>query len=167
MPILWFWLCTASLLTLRRDTKSWLVLASGLLSPVYGAVILVIGSLALQAGDHPAYKFSEVFLLLVSVILFAIGAAALQEYATGTRMRERGIEMSWITRPWSRIVVREWRPQEDGFHLVLTIRSPRFFGMPLMGVSETIVPVPTSRRPALEAFLDEHTATAGKSPGTA
>ena len=163
MPILWFWLCTASLLTLRRDAKSWLALASGLLSLAYGALILVIGFRALQSADHSAYRFPGLFMVLDSVILFVIGAAALQEYVTGTGVREGGITMFWITRPWSRIVVKDWLARQGGFDLVLTIRSPQVFGMQLTRDGEAIVPVSARERPALEAFLTEHTAAAGES----
>ena len=44
--------------------------------------------------------------------------------------------------------------------LRLTIVSPRLFGMPYGPDVERIVPVPAVVRPALEAFLAEHTTTA-------
>ncbi len=145
----------------RCDAKPWRVLASGLLALVMGAVALGFGLWVLQAGDyaagHPAGP-----LILVAVIAFVMGAATLQVYMSGVRVRERGIEILGTFLPWSRVVVKDWYPREAGFDLALSIRSPRLFGMRVMlADGEVIVPVPVSERPALEVFLDEHSATAG------
>ena len=101
------------------------MLASGLLSLAYGAVVLVVGFRALQTTDHSAYKVPGLFMLVVSVILFLIGATALREYSSGTRMRERGIEIFGVSLPWSRILVKDWYPRGGGFDLALTIPSPQ------------------------------------------
>jgi hypothetical protein len=142
-----------------RDAKRWLVLASGLLSLVTGAVALSVGLRALQAGTSWAQPWPGPFMLVLSVFLFVIGVAAIQEYVSGTRVRERGIEMFRTTRPWSRIAVKDWQAREGGFDLHLTVLTSRLFGMRWGPDRE--VPVPASERPALEAFLAEHTATAG------
>jgi hypothetical protein len=42
-PVLWLCVCTLSLGSPRRDAKSWLVLAAGLLSLVNGAALLAVG----------------------------------------------------------------------------------------------------------------------------
>jgi hypothetical protein len=93
-------------------------------------------------------------MILFSVIFFAIGAAVLQEYVSGTRVRERGIELVSTTFRWSRVSVRAWHPRQDGFDLYLSVRPFR----PITRQhrdrkSEFVIPVPASEWPALESFL--------------
>jgi hypothetical protein len=145
----------------RRDANRWLVLASGLFTLVIGAMLLVRGLLVIQPGDHSEYGLPRALLLIYSVISFVIGAAVIQECFSSTRVRERGIEMFSQTRPWSRVVVKDWQAREGGFALHLSILRPQgFFAMPLSLGSEIIVPVPASERRALEVFLAGHTVTA-------
>jgi len=152
-------LCALPFRLSRRDAKRWLVLASGLLALVIGAVVLAVGLRAVQAGDRSAYHLTGALMLVCSVILFVVGAALIQDSTLGTRVRERGIEMFCTTQPWSRIVVKGWHAREGGFALHLAIISPRLFGMPLEDESEIVIPVSASERPALEVFLTGHAAT--------
>jgi hypothetical protein len=69
--------------------------------------------------------------------------------------------MFWTTLPWSRIIVKDWQAREGGFALHLSILSPGLFGMRVGRDSEIIVPLTASERPALEAFLAEHTVASG------
>jgi hypothetical protein len=161
-PMLFPWLAVNNLQSLnpRRDARRWLVLASGLLVLVPGTMLLAIGSRNLHAGNAP-YGLPAWFPFCWSFPLFVSGAAAIQEFASGTRVREGGIEMFATTYPWSRIVVKGWHAREGGFALRLFIASPRLFDVPCMPDRELIVPVPASERPALEDFLAGRTATAG------
>jgi hypothetical protein len=151
----------------RRDARRWLLVTSGLLNLVLAAVVLAMGLQARQAAENPAAKLDSRLIFFSSVMflvmLLAMGGGALQESIWGTRLRERGIEMYLTTIPWSRVVVKDWRPREGGFDLTLSIRPPRLFGWAYAGNSnsEVIVPVPASERPALEGFLAGHTATTG------
>jgi hypothetical protein len=146
----------------RREAKPWRVLASGLLSLVMGALALALGLRALQDGKNPAGQPAGP-LILASAIGFVMGAAALQEYMSGTRVRERGIEAFGTFLPWWRIAVWGWHPREGGFDgiLYLAIPSLRLFRVPVTPDAEVYVPVPASERPALEVFLAGHTATGG------
>ena len=160
-PFLWLCVCTLSLGSPRRDAKSWLVLAAGLLSLVNGAALLAVGLRILRAIANPPDQLPRALLLVGSVIFFVMGAAALQESISGTLVRERGIQMFGTTQPWSRILVKDWQAREGGFDLHLTVLPPRLFGMSVERDSEIIVPVPASERPALDVFLAGHTATPG------
>jgi hypothetical protein len=160
---LFFWsrICNQPWLS-RRDANRWLVLASGSFTVAMGAMLLANGLRVIQLGDHSANGLLRALMLVYSVIFFVLGAGAIQECISGTRVRERGIEMFSWTRPWSRVVVKDWQAREGGFALHLSILSPQgFLAMPLMLGAEIIVPVPASERPALEVFLAGHTATAG------
>jgi hypothetical protein len=87
-------------------------------------------------------------------MFFAIGAGALQEYVSGTRVRGRGIEMLATTFPFSRVLVQGWHPREGGFDLCLSVRPFRLVTQPHRDRdSAFIVPVTASERPALEAFI--------------
>jgi len=81
-----------SLSSPRRDAKRWLVLASALLGLVIGAVVLAVGLRELQAGEIWTQPVPGAFMLVAAVMLFVVGAAAIQEYVTGTRVRERAFE---------------------------------------------------------------------------
>jgi len=146
----------------RRDTKPWRVLAAGLLALVIGTVALGFGLRALQTSENPAGHPAGPF-ILVALFGFVRGATALQEYMSGTRVRERGIEVFGTFLPWWRIVVCGWHPREGGFDgvLYLAIPSLRLFRVPVTPDAEVCVPVPAAERPALEVFLAGHTATAG------
>jgi len=144
----------------RRDTKPWRVLAAGLFALVIGTVALGFGLRALQTSENPAGHPAGPF-ILVALFGFVRGATALQEYMSGTRVREHGIEVFGSFLPWSRVVVKDWHPSEGGFNLALTIHSPQRFGMRVTADGEVVVPVPASERSALEVFLDEHTAAVG------
>jgi hypothetical protein len=160
LPVTWmlaFFVWMLSLNSPRRDAERWLVLASGLLGLVIGAVVLAVGLRALQAGTIWKQALPGPLLLVFSFMLLVAGAAAIQEYVTGTRVRERGIELFRTTWPWSRIVLKDWRAREGGFDLHLTILAPRWYGRPWGRDSEVVVPVIASGRTALEAFLAEHT----------
>jgi len=159
--MLWYVVWMLSLSSPRRDAKRWLVLASGLLSLVIGAVALAVGLRALQAGKFSTLLVPAPFMLVASVMLFVVGAGAIQEYVTGTRVRDRGIELFRTIQPWSRIIFEDWQALEGGFDLHLTILPPRLFGRLSGRDSEAIVPVPAAERAALEAFLAEHTTAAG------
>ena len=155
-------LCMVPFRFRRRDARRWLVLALGLFSLVIGAVVLAVRLLGLEAGDSSPYHFPPGALLFVCTIsLFAIGAAVCEECVLGTRVREGGIQMLCTTTPWSRIVVKHWNAREGGFALHLAVLGPRLFGMGVEAESEVIIPVSASERPALEAFLGTHAATAG------
>jgi hypothetical protein len=146
----------------RRDVHRWLVLASGSLTLVTGAMLLVRGSGIIQLGVNSEFGLFRALMFVYAFVFFAFGAAAIQESISGTRVRERGIEMFSWTRPWSRVVVKDWQAREGGFALHLSILPPQgFLAMPLTRGAEIIVPVPASVRPALEVFLAGHTATAG------
>jgi hypothetical protein len=160
--LLWSSVNTLSVST-RRDAKRWPVLTNGSLVLVLGAVALATGLQTLGAGVHSPSVLPGPLMLTFSAIFFVIGAAAVQEYVTGTRVRERGIEMFWFTRPWSRIVVKDWRTHEGGFDLYINILCPQLFGFQYKRDGEVIVPVPAAERPALEIFLAGHTTTARQS----
>ena len=154
--------CLLSFRLARRDAKWWLVLASGLFSLATGAVILAVELRALQgAGDSSAYRSPEALLLVGSAILFAIGAAVIQDSILGTRVRERSIEIYCTSLPWSRIVVKDWHARDGAFALRLTILPPRLFGVQLEVENEITVPVSAAQRPALEDFLGAHAAISG------
>jgi hypothetical protein len=162
IPWLWVMLFLNSSVLPRRDEKRWLVFASGLIGLVAGAVLLAAGLRILRFADLSVHLWTRSLMIVFSVILFAWGAAVLQESLSGTRVRERAIEVLGTTWLWSRIVVKDWQAREGGFALQLSILSPQgFFDMPIMAGKEVIVPVPASERPALEAFLAGHTATTG------
>ncbi len=144
----------------RRDAKPWRVLAAGSLALVIGTVALAFGLRALQTSENPASHPAGPF-ILIALFGFVRGATAIQEYGSGTRVRERGIEVFGSFLPWSRVAVKDWHTREGGFDLALTIRSPQRFGMRVTSDSEVVVPVPACERPELEVFLDEHTAAAG------
>jgi hypothetical protein len=139
----------------RRDAKPRRVLTSGLLSLVIGAVGLALALWALLDDWQPASYLAGAF--CISAILLVQGAAGLQEYRSGTRVRERGIHIFGTFRPWSHVVVEEWYPRQGGFDLILTIRG---WMIAFPSQRELIVPVHDSDRPALEAFLAAHAATA-------
>jgi hypothetical protein len=145
----------------RRDARRWLVLASGAFGLVVGAGCLAVGLGVFRVGDHFASGSDRAFILLYSVLAFVFGAAAIHESLSGTRVRDGGVEMFGLTRPWSRIVVKDWHEREGGFALRLSIISPRLFGMPYGRDREFNVPVPATERTALEVFLAGHAATAG------
>ncbi len=155
-----FWLMWVGVHTIsvnsRRDAKRWPVAAAGLLGLVAGVASLAVGYLASQAGKNPAPDLPWPLILVYAIIFLVTGAGALQEYFTGTRVRERGIEMFWATRPWSRIAVKDWRAREGGFDLHLIVSSLRVFGTQWGPDREFIVPVSASDRPALEVFLAGH-----------
>jgi hypothetical protein len=157
--LLWSSVSDVSLNT-RRDAKRWLVLTTGLLGLVLAAVALASGLQELRAGGHSPPILYGPLLLAFSVLFFVMGAAALHEYVSGTRVRERGIEAFCRIQPWSRIVVKDWRASPSGFDLYMTILSPRFFGTPYGRASEVIIPIPAALRPALEDFLAGHTTAA-------
>jgi hypothetical protein len=161
--LLWNGVSTVSQ-NLRRDVTRWPVLLTALLGLNLGVVALPMELWSLQAGKNPAPVLPGPLMLVFSVIFFVMGAAALHEYIAGTRVRERGIELFGITQAWSRIVVHDWCAHEGGFDLLLTILSPRLFGIPYGRDAEIIVPVPAADHPALEDFLVEHAATAKRSP---
>jgi hypothetical protein len=144
----------------QRDEKRWLVFASGLLLLVAGALLLLAGLRMLHFADISVRVWPRALQIVYSFILFVLGAVAIQESMSGTRVRERGIEMLGTTQPWPRIVVNDWHPRGGDFDLSLTVLSPRLFGMRVTPDSEAIVPVPASERPALEIFLAGHIATA-------
>jgi len=146
----------------RRGANRWPVLASGLFTLVIGAMLLARGLRVIQLGDPSAYGLLCTLMLIYPVIFVVIGAGAIQESISGTRVRERGIKMSSWTHPWSRVVVKDWQAREGGFALHLSILPPQgFLSMQLRQGGEITVPVPASERPALEVFLAGHTATAG------
>ena len=157
--LLWSSVSDVSLNT-RRDAKRWLVLTTGLLGLVLAAVALASGLQELRAGGHSPPILYGPLLLAFFGTFFVMGATALHEYVSGTKVRERGIEAFCRIQPWSRIVVKDWRASPSGFDLYMTILSPRFFGMPYRSDSEFVIPVPAEIRPALEAFLAGHTAIA-------
>jgi hypothetical protein len=162
MWALWTFAYTLSLASVRRHAKRWLVLGAGLLSLVMGAVFLALALRSLQTGEKPPYELPSLAMLLFSVVFFTIGAVTLQEHVSGTRVRERGIEMFSTTFPWSRVCLRGWHLREGGFDLYLSVRPFRLVSQPSRDRdSQFIVPVPAAQRPALEAFLTEHSATAG------
>jgi len=97
-------------------------------------------------------------LLVGSALLFAIGAAVIQDSILGTRVRERGIEMFCTSHPWSRIVVKDWHARDGAFALRLTLLPPRLFGVRLELENEIIIPVSAAQRPPLEDFLGAHAA---------
>jgi hypothetical protein len=103
-------------------------------------------------------------MLVLSVVLFGVGAATIQECLSGTLVRDRGLEIFGATHPWPRIIVKVWQECGGGFTLRLTILAPRLFGMPSRRDLEMIIPIPATERPALEAFFAGHAATAGRSP---
>jgi hypothetical protein len=151
----------ALLFNARRDTKRWLVFAAGLFGMVGGVVPLALGIRALRAGEVPTLDQPVLMMLASAVLFFVTGAATIMECLSGTRVRERGIEIFGTHLPWSRIVVEDWHSREGGSDLALTIRDSRLFDMQIRRNSEGIVPVPASKRPALEAFLAEHKVTGG------
>jgi hypothetical protein len=144
----------------RRDAHCPLVLASGSFTLVTGAMLLVRGSGIIQLSVNSEFGLLRALMLVYAFVFFAFGAAAVQESISGTRVRERGIEMFSWTRPWSRVVVKDWQAREGGFALHLSILKPQgFLAMPLMQGRDIIVPVPASERQGLEAFLAGRTAT--------
>ncbi len=158
--VLWTFAYTLSLASRRRHAKRWLVLAAGLLSVLMGAVVLGFAVWAYRAGNNAQDHLAGLWVFLFSLIFFAIGAGALQEYASGTQVRKRGIEMFSTGFPWSRVSVRGWQTREYGFDLCLAVRPFRLVTWPYYDRdSEFIVPVALSEWPALEVFLIAHTAT--------
>jgi hypothetical protein len=162
MLLIAFLLCAGTFGFPRRDAKRWLVLALGSSSLVIGAVVVAVRLLALDADDSSAYHVPPgVLLLICTGMLFTLAAAVCEESVLGTRMRERGIQMFCATTPWSRIAVEHWDARDRGFALHLSVLGPRLYGMGLEAESEIVIPVSASKRPALEAFLGAHAATAG------
>jgi hypothetical protein len=163
LPVVFLWMILNSLQAsiTRRDERRWLVLASGLLPLALGAMLLVVGARSLQAGDALFLGTPTWFPLCWSFSLFVVGAVMIQEFASGTRVREGDIELFGATRPWSRVVIKGWQEREGGSALRLSIASPWRGEMPPGLDNELIVPVPASERPALEDFLAGRTATAG------
>ena len=147
----------------RRDARRRLVLASGLLVLTVGAIFLALGSRDFPVGELSMSEMPRVFMIVLAVLSFVFGAATIQESLSGTRVREGGVELFGMTRPWSLVIVTDWHERVGGFGLGLTVRTPRLFGMRYARDLEVIVPVPTSDRPALESFLAGHAATAGRS----
>lgn len=147
----------------RRDARRRLVLASGLLVLAVGAILLALGSRDFPVGELSMSEMLSVFMIVLAVLSFVFGAATIQESLSGTRVREGGIELFGMTRPWSRVIVTEWHEREGGFGLGLTVRSPWLFGMSYARDLEIIVPVSASDRLALESFLAGHATTAGRS----
>ena len=101
-------------------------------------------------------------MLVYSGIFFVLGAAAIQECISGTRVRERGIEMFCVDPP---VVAgrRQGLARPRGRVCAPSVHPlpPAVFGHAAHTGCEIIVPVPASERPALEVFLAGHTATAG------
>jgi hypothetical protein len=135
-------------------------IVAGLIYLACGAVLLAVGSGTIWRMNSPDPNSSRAFWLGFALFGVVSGLAALREAISGTRVRERGIEILAFPQPWSRIVpwsriaVKDWQPCEGGFalHLILVAASGRRI--------EVIVPVPASKRPAVEEFLDERIATA-------
>jgi hypothetical protein len=84
----------------RRDANRWLVLASGLFTIVIAAMSLALGLQVIQLGGDSANTPLRALMLVYSLIFFVLGAGAIQECISGTRVRERGIEMFSWTHPW-------------------------------------------------------------------
>jgi hypothetical protein len=157
----WIGLLFMSAVLYRTDAIRWLVFAWGLIILLTGAALLRAGLWIRQFADI-SVQWPRALMLVYSVIFFVIGAALLQESILGTIVRKHGIQMFCATVPWSRVVVKDWQAREGESALHLSILSPEgFFAMTLRPRGEIIVPVSASERPALEAFLAEHTATAG------
>jgi hypothetical protein len=142
----------------RRQTIRWLVLASGLISLVVAASLLSMGLGVLQGS---LLRMPPWAMLILSALFLVGGAVTIWEGLSGTLVREHGLEIFGAIHPWPRVVVKDWQECDGGFALRLTIRSPRLFGMPGRRDIEMILPIPAAERPALEAFLDGHAATAG------
>jgi hypothetical protein len=143
----------------RRYERRWLVLASGLLALVLGAMLLVVGSLDLKAGDA-LHVLSPWVRYIWGLTMFLPGVIMIQELVSGTRVREGGIEMFGVTRPWSQVVVNGWNERGGGFALRLSLVPRLQREPPSEPASEIIVPVPASERRALEEFLNARVATA-------
>ena len=125
----------------RRDARRGLVLASVFVLAV-GAILLALGSRDFPVGELSMSEMLSVFMIVLAVLSFVFGAATIQESLSGTRVREGGIELFGMTRPWSRVIVTEWHEREGGFGLGLTVRSPWLFGMSYARDLEIIVPSP-------------------------
>jgi hypothetical protein len=164
LPTLFLWLVANNLQSIdtRRDARGWLVLTSGLLALMLGAMLLTFGSRILRPGDA-LYGMPAWFPYFWAVSLLVPDVLAIQEFVSGTRVREGGIEMFGTTRPWSRVVVKGWQEREGGSALRLSIVPLLQRETPTGPESEIIVPVPASERPALEDFLKGGVANAGAS----
>jgi hypothetical protein len=162
-PVFCLWVVAGNLQGVhpRRQTIRWLVLASGWLGLVLAAMLL-----ASELGAYQASLFgmSRGPKLIFSALCLAVGVVTIREGLSGTLARERGLEIMGATHPWSRVVVKDWQDHDGGFALRLNLLSPRLFGMPARRDLEMIIPIPATERPALEAFLAGHAATAGRSP---
>jgi hypothetical protein len=161
-PLLFLWIAVNILQSNipRRDSRRWLVLASGLIGLLTGTMWIAAGYRQLSSGES-LYGMPAWFLFLCSFALFAASVPQLLELVSGTRVREGGIEMLGTTRPWSQVVVRGWHERDDGFALRVSIVPSQPVPTLTGGDTDMIVPVPASERPALEEFLRWHVAIVG------
>jgi hypothetical protein len=167
LPLLFSWgaLHTFQTFVPRRHEKRWLVLASGVIGLVMGAAVFAAG-LALSPArlDSLIPGLPGPLLLVLAACFIAANVGPVREALSGTLVRERGIEFFGRTLPPSRIIVNGWQDGEGGSILRLTLRAPRLFDSPFWRDSEVSMPVPTSDRHALGAFLVGFGTNAGVSP---
>jgi hypothetical protein len=140
----------------RRDQKRGLVATYGVISLGCGAMCLALGLRVVGATSNLLGELPLGIWYAAAIPFLMLGIIAIAEAISGSRVRERGIELFGWTYPWSRIGIKEWYPRDDGFALRLTIGAAG----PIGGkASDVVVPVSAAQRPELEAFLASRTAS--------
>ena len=149
----------------RRDRSRWAGCVGAGFGVVGGAMLLVVGVWSLTTGFVP---LRSTFLknigppaLIVAGAAFGLsGVYQVMEMIRGTVLRERGVELFGITRPWKRVTVDGWSPDEGGgFLLRLKLVSPTLFALKMAADWAAVVPVAAADRPDVESFLAGRGAT--------
>ncbi len=148
----------------RRDRSRWAGWVAAGWALAGGAVSLAFGVLTLTTGfatQKSILKSSGPGTLIVlGAVVGGWGVYQVVEMLRGTVLRERGVELFGVTRPWKRVAVEGWSPDEGGgFLLGLKLLSPRLFAHKVRGDMAVVVPVAAADRPDVESFLTGRGAT--------